>query len=444
MNTPERISQLAGRSRHPITSLLALRVWQAGAGLVTTLLAAHAMTPELQGWYYSLLSVASLYTLFDLGLSTVLVQLAAHSFIGLRWTSGNRLEGETQAHFKSLLGKSVRWYAIATVAFLVLLLPGGWVFFSEKASAGMSWKSCWFALCTLTAGGLIALPFLALVEGSGEIAQVYRVRLTTSILGSLACWAALVTGSGLWAVTMMPAMALCVPLVWLACCHRPLVAIARENPDKTYRWRQEVWPLQWRLAINWLCGYSITQINIPILFNMQGAIVAGQFGLSLTVVNTIGLVAQSWLLRRVPGMANAAATRDWRRLDRLFLRDFSITLSVCAAGVMTLLGLVWLMADQPIVHRLLPWPELLGLAIFACTSQFIGGLALQLRSFRREPLVWLTLIATLVTVPAALYATRHYSSAGLIAVLAGVNVTLNLPASIGIWYRCNRIWRATE
>jgi hypothetical protein len=49
----------------------------------------------------------------------------------------------------------------------------------------------------------------------------------------------------------------------------------------------------------------------------------------------------------------------------------------------------------------------------------------------------------LITVPAALFATRHYSSAGLVAVLAGVNVALNLPVGIAIWHRCNSIWRAT-
>jgi UDP-2,4-diacetamido-2,4,6-trideoxy-beta-L-gulopyranose hydrolase len=133
--------------------------------------------------------------------------------------------------------------------------------------------------------------------------------------------------------------------VWLARHHRRLVAIARDNPDETYRWRDEVWPLQWRLAINWLCGYLLTQINVPILFHTHGAVVAGQFGLSLTIVNTIGLISQSWLLRHVPGMAQAAAVRDWRLLDRLFWCDFGVTLGVFAAGATGFLGLVSLMAD---------------------------------------------------------------------------------------------------
>jgi hypothetical protein len=241
---------------------------------------------------------------------------------------------------------------------------------------------------------------------------------------------------------MAPAMALCIPLAWLARFHRPLVAIACDKPDENYRWSDEIWPLQWRLGINWLCGYLLTQINTPILFHTQGAVVAGQFGLSLTVVNTIGLISQSWILRRVPGMAQAAASRDWRRLDHLFWRDFGISLGVFAAGTATVIGMVTLFADYSAVHRLLPWPQLLGLFVFAFISQFIGGLALHLRSFRREPLVWLSLFGALITVPASFYAARHYSSAGLIAVLAGVNIVVNLPAGVIIWRRCNSIWRA--
>lgn len=444
MSVPESNAWWARRWSPDLVSILALRGWQAGAGLVSTLLAVHYLTPELQGWYYSFLSVASFYTLFDLGLSTALLQLGAHAFVGLRWGRGNRLEGARPARFEALLAKAVRWYAIAAFAFLVLFLPGGWFFFLTKASTGITWAPCWLTLCALTAGGLLVLPFLALLEGSGQISQVYGVRLITAALGSLACWIAFASGGGLWATTMAPAMALCVPLAWLAFRHRPLVALACNEPDSRYRWRDEVWPFQWRLGLNWLCASLLAQSNTPLLFYTQGAVVAGQYGLSVTIVNMIGLAAQSWLLRRVPAMAQAASMRDWRRLDQLFWRDFGIALAAFSFGSAALLGSVWLMAGQPVVHRLLPWPQLVGLVVIAFAAQTMGGLALQLRSFRREPLVWLNVFVTSVTLPAALYAARHYSSAGLIAVLGGANVALTVPIGIGIWYRCNSQWRTSR
>ncbi|MGN6652858.1 hypothetical protein, partial [Trinickia sp.] len=89
-------------------------------------------------------------------------------------------------------------------------------------------------------------------------------------------------------------------------------------------------------------------------------------------------------------------------------------------------------------------PQLVGLVVSAFTAQRMGGLALPLRSFRREPLGWLNVFVTSVTLPAALYAARHYSSAGLIAVLGGANVALTVPIGIGIWYRCNSQWRTSR
>lgn len=445
MSVPESSAGWWARRWSPeLVSILALRGWQAGAGLVSMLLIVHYLTPQLQGWYYSFLSVASLYTLFDLGLSTALLQLAAHAFIGLRWGRGNHLEGARSARFESLVGKAVRWYAVAALAFLVVLLPGGWCFFLAKASPGIAWAPCWLTLCALTAGGLVVLPFLALLEGSGQIAQVYGVRFATAALGSFACWITLAAGGRLWATTMTPAVALCVPLVWLALRHRPLVALACDAPAAGYRWRDEVWPFQWRLGLDWLCASLLAQSSTPLLFYTQGAVVAGQFGLSVTIVNMIALASQSWLLRRVPSMARAAATRDWRQLDHLFWRDFGITLGTFSFGSAALLGLIRLIGDQPIAQRLLPWPQLVGLVVIALTAQVIGGLAIQLRSFRREPLVWLNLFATSVTLPAALYAARHYSSVGLIAVLASANVALTLPIGIVIWYRCNSRWRTSR
>jgi len=47
-------------------------------------LVAHFLTPVQQAGI-TVFSVCRVYTLFDLGLSVVLVQLAAHLFVAIRW-----------------------------------------------------------------------------------------------------------------------------------------------------------------------------------------------------------------------------------------------------------------------------------------------------------------------------------------------------------------------
>ncbi|WP_158244290.1 hypothetical protein [Trinickia dabaoshanensis] len=421
--------------------VLSQRLWQAGAGLVTTVLAVHFLSAELQGWYYSFLSVAALYTLFDLGLSTVLVQVAAHAFAGLRWRADFTVEGEGSDHFRALVGRASRWYVVSAIAFAVLLLPGGLLFFGSKAGAAPHWLAQWIVLCSVTAAGLIFMPFLSVLEGTGRIIEVYAIRLAAAICGSLGAWAMLAAGENLWATAMVPTATLVIPIAWLLAYRRNLIAVAWQTAGREFAWRHEVWPLQWRLAVNWLCGYLLTQINTPVLFHTQGAVVAGQFGLSLTIVNIISLVAQSWLTRRVPAMARAAAQRDWAALDRLFVRDYAVSSAVAVAGAAVTLIAYGLLSHTAYVHRVLPFWELVALLGFMLANLLIGGLSTHLRSYRKEPLMPLIATTTLISTPVLIWAAARYSSAGLVAVLAAINICVNLPVAVVTWRHCNQTWR---
>jgi hypothetical protein len=423
-----------------LSSVLFLRLWQASAGLLTTLLVVYFLTPELQGWYYSFLSVVALYTLFDLGLSTVLVQVSAHAAVGMRWGNNLSCSGEGAVIFNALLGKALRWYLLLSVVFILLVLPCGYLFFSRQGS-DVSWRWPWGLLCLANAAGLIVMPFLAVLEGAGQIAAVYRVRLLQAILGSLACWAMLACGAELWAASMVALLAATTTFGWLLVRARSLLVTAWEQRGSVYDWRAEIWPLQWRMAVSWLCGYMLTQINIPILFHMQGAVLAGQFGLSLAVVNTLGLVCQSWFTRHVPLMAQAVVSRDWKRFDDVFFQDLVQSIAVFATGAFALLAGYQLFIRSPLVSRLLPFWPFAGLLVYAFVSLLVSAWATHLRSFRREPLLPLILFCTLLIVPGVLVATRLYSIYGMIAVLSMVYLLILLPLSWFIWRRCNRDWR---
>ena len=119
--------------RFDITVIFAQRLWQALSGLVTILLLTHFLTPIQQGWYYSFLSLAALYTLFDLGLSIVLVQFSAHLFINMKWLGKGRVLGESKEQFLSLVGQSLR-LCFSGWLFVFLMIPAGLIFFGEKDS----------------------------------------------------------------------------------------------------------------------------------------------------------------------------------------------------------------------------------------------------------------------------------------------------------------------
>lgn len=423
------------------------RFWQACSGLLSVIFITHCLSPELQGWYYSFISIAALYTLFDLGLSIVLVQVSAHQFVRLQWLPHGELSGEEVDGFKLLACWASRHYAVLAFAYLILAIPGGILFFYSHSSftgQKISWFAPWVLLASIMAVSIYQLPFFALVEGSGRVKEVYRIRLIQGVLGSLGCWAVLIAGGKLWAAVMAPVIGIMVVAVWLVRQYPLLVTCAFVKSNSDYNWGESVWPLQWRVGLSWLSGYLLTQIYTPVLFHFQGAVVAGQMGLTLTVANMLGLLAQSWLVRHVPAMAQAAATGDWTELDRLFRRDFILSTTAYLGGAAMLCMVYYSISQTNYIVRVLPFWPFAGLIAVVCINHVTGALATQLRSFKQEPLVRVTVAGSLVTVPLAIWAASAYSAAGVVASILGVQLCLILPATVRVWKKCNLEWRRTD
>lgn len=431
-----------------ITLILLQRLWQAAAGLVTMLFIAHFLTPIQQGWYYSFLSLASLYTLFDLGLSVVLMQISSHLFVGMKWLPGGSTEGGDPHPLWVLIGRSIRLYLLLALFFSLILVPAGWLFFWAKSGVTAlpfgDWLAPWVMLIFVTALSLLVMPYFSLIEGSGQVREIYAIRLAQGVLGSLTCWFVLAAGGGLWATVMAPGMSMAVAMFWLLKTKPTLLQTSLRISGRELAWQREVWPLQWRIGLRWICGYLLTQIFTPILFSAQGAVEAGQMGLSLTIANTLGLLAHSWIAQRVPAMARSAAMRDWESLDRLFNRNFLMSLVAFLGGAIILCTIHTLLRTTPYSGRLLSFWPFIGLFGVTFIGHINGALASHLRSFRREAFVWVSVVGATITVPAAIWVAGNYGAGGVVLVMFSVQFLLILPLTLILWQKYNRDWRLTD
>ena len=84
----------------------------------TVLLIVRYLSPVEQGYYYTLLSLVSLQMVFEMGLSFVIQQLAAHECIHLELDVDGSVSGDPVAHARlaSALRLSLRWYTVAAAA----------------------------------------------------------------------------------------------------------------------------------------------------------------------------------------------------------------------------------------------------------------------------------------------------------------------------------------
>lgn len=422
------------------------QAWMALAGPVTVIAIAHALDPVAQGFYYTFSSVLGIQIFFELGLGTVMVQMASHEWASLSRESGGRIYGSELAlsRLASIARLSMRWYGIAAFLLTVVLIIGGNWFFSGKADEhAISWLLPW-SILSVTAGlSLLITPILSIVEGCNQITSVYRIRLLQSIGSSVVIIAGLFCGWGLVSLAIGSVVRLCLTVICVVFEQRDFVRIFRKNPCAgRVNWRKEVWPFQWRIAISWLSGYFVFSLFVPVMFQFHGPIVAGQMGMTLSLVGAVESVACAWIITRVPEFGALIARRNFSTLDQLFVGSIKRSLATALLGSMIVVTTVVLLRMYLPVYadRLLPLLALILFVLYRIANVGISGLALYLRSHKQEPLVWVSVVSAVIIGLLTYFVGRDYGPLGVSVGLLLTTVLWTLPACLVVFFRCRRDW----
>lgn len=416
--------------------VVAQRSWQAIAGVVTVLLIAFKLNSDQQGWYYTFLSVAAFYTFFEMGLSSVVLQLASHQFVNLRWTQRGGVEGQGVDVYTSFFAQSLKVYAVSAITFFCVIFCFGWYLFGHRAlSEDFDWLGAWWVLVAVTALNMTTLPFFSIREGGGQFVEVYGVRLIQGVFGSLACWYVLIDGGFLWATVMLPLVSFTVFIIWItAFVPRTLCLLKDGWGSKAFSWISDIWPLQWRVGLGFISVFIWSQLSTPVLFYYQDAVAAGQMGLSLTIAHTVGLVAQSWIATSIPEIARAAALGNWELWNQLFrmrLTYASLIYMVLAFGVFFVGSII--SSEFGFSERVLSFSDFLLLFVFVFLNLVASALATQLRSLKKEPLALVFLLGALATVIGLFGVAPTYGSSGVVILMVAIQIFCVCPLSWMIW-----------
>ncbi len=425
-----------------LAAALGFRVWQGAAGIVTILLVGHFFSLDLQGCYYTFLSVLAFQTLSDLGLFIVIINVSSHEWAGLQLQADHSIAGDPAALSRLVsLGRQVGgWYGSAALISGAMVAAGGLWFFGRTIPLHVEWRQPWMILVALSTLSFCASPFVALLEGCNQVATVNRYRLGGAVVGSLAGWIAIACGLGLWALPLTVAAQVGRDVLLLGHRYnrffRPFLA---EPSGARVAWKEEIWPMQWRLGLQGLSQYVSTQLFNPVLMYYHGPAAAGRFGMTWVAVNGIQTVALAWIQARVPSFGMLAAQRDQRSLDRLWLRSSAWAVGAVVAGGLGLgLAIAVLEATRhPFASRLLPSELTLLLVFGVCCAQAIQGLAAYLRAYKVERL---TPVGVGSSVLAGSLAWLLGRTGGLTGVVAAYAIAMAgvLPLAILIWWERRR------
>lgn len=110
---------------------------------------------------------------------------------------------------------------------------------------------------------------LSIAEGCGFVAQVAKMRLFQTLTAALFAWLVLLSGFGLYANAATALATFAVGSLWIHRNFYHVIKAAIQCPDKSQQgnlWKDEILPMQWRIAISWLSGYFIFNLFNPVAF----------------------------------------------------------------------------------------------------------------------------------------------------------------------------------
>ena len=450
----KRILRLLGFDRAVTFGILA-RVWGLFSGPITMVVIATGLYPAQQGFYFTFSSLLALQTFFDLGLMFVIAQFASHEFVNLSWGRNGSLEGEPVAlkRFTDLLCKTVLWFGIAALLMIALLIPAGIIFFGQKGNVDFQWRLPWVLAVVGTALNLFIMPFFAIIMGSGDVVTANKRDLAGALLSSLLCWGVIVLHGGLYAAFAVNLGVLGISWGYLMTRRPELVKLAWKGLFGAKRrggeeqsglsWWSEIWPMQWRMAVSSGAAYFFFQLFNPVLFHFHGPIVAGQMGMTLTAANALLAGSMTVVNAKTPEFGKLIAVRDWQGLDRLFFRVIRHALLLVLVGAVVGFIAIWfLQAQFTIGNRFIPAGEAALLFGTACFQAAAGAFANYLRAHKKEPLMRMTIIASILQGAATWYLGKHYGVPGVTAGFFAITAFFVFPYVLFVWKRCRREWHA--
>jgi O-antigen/teichoic acid export membrane protein len=424
------------------------RFIQAGGSVVTLLFVAKSLTKIEQGYYYTFGSILAIQIFFELGLSNIITQFVAHETSNITWQDRISFSGPTESssRMSSLLRFTVKWFFVIAILLMTGLLIAGYAFFGNfsKGDNFVNWEIPWVILSIMTSLSLMVSPILAFFEGLGRTKDVAKIRLvqqTTQLFLILLFFS---LGFKLFSSPLAAILSFGIVPIWILSGDKKklLIFIWHKIDVFTVNYRQEIFPFQWKIALSWISGYFIFQLFNPILFATEGAVVAGQMGMTLAVLSGVLSVSMSWINTKVPLFSSLIAKKDFINLDLIFNRTLKQACFISALGLIGLIFSVLLMRylNFNLANRFLSPFYLSLLCISTFVNQIVSGFAIYLRCHKKEPFLIVSIVMGILTATSTMVLGKYFGIDGIVIGYTLLTVFVSLFWGSSIFIKKRKIW----
>lgn len=429
------------------------RVFQAFAGVVSIFFIATFLTGEEQGFFYTFGSILAIQVFFELGFTGIMTQYVAHEAVHLKLNKSYRYEGEDR--FKSRLSYLVRfcikWYAVIAALFLLVVIAVGFVYFYkfDQTGGSVSWQGPWLLLTFSTAVKLFQSPFTAIFNGLGMVKEMNQVIFYQQLIIPATQWILFACGVKLYVVgisSLLGVIVWCV-FVWKKSLWKILFGLFVEKTNEKLSYMKDIFPYQWKIALSWISGYFIFQLFNPVLFATEGAVVAGQMGMTLQVLNAIQAFAMSWEHTKIPLYSGLIEMKQYAELDNVFNKTVRQMLGVCFTLLVIMLLFVVILkktglsfGEKVLGDRFLDYLPMILMMIPILVNQLVGAWADYLRCHKKEPFLILSVVMGILCCCSTLIFGKLYGVIGITLGYCCLRLVVSLPWGYYIFLQKKKEW----
>ena len=376
-------------------------------GLLLIVLISRYLSKDSQGYYYTFNSVVALQIIFELGLSTVIIQFASHEMSALKYDfSARNIIGEklNKQRYLSLFQLAIRWYAAIALLIILVVGPAGYVFFTQENDIGVHWQGAWILLTIATAFNIFLVSMLSIAEGTGLVADVNKMRMYQALLAGVLAVIVLVSGFGLYATSAIAVSGTIIFSIFSYKYFKNIILQSfinkNEHNDGGISWLHEIFPMQWRIALSWISGYFIYFVMTPIAFKYFGAAYAGQLGMSLTLCNMVMATGLAWISTKYPRWGVMVSNKQQVELNKSFKKALIQSSCFVLAGLVGVYICLWLLklSGSNIGDRFLELKDFFFLSLAIIGNHLVACGATYIRAHKTEKMTLASCIMALLTI----------------------------------------------
>ena len=374
--------------------------WKILSGPVLLIFIPLFLSPQIQGYWFTFISVSAMAIFADLGFTNIVLQFSAHEFAYLRFNEKFEAEG-SELHLKRLASFFrfvAKWCAMMIGLTFPIILGAGFFLFLKKGE-GNFWIIPWMLYVAGSALNFFNNTLLSFFEGCGQVALVQRIRFVVSMCNTTIIILMMYFNCGLYALAVSIIISSSLILIFIRSKFEKFIfQLLSISKTSFYSWRKSFLQLFWKFALSFASGYFIFQLYTPLMFYFHGSEQAGKVGLSMALWTAAYSMSNVWMYAITPRINMLVSKKDWSNLDLIFKKSLLLSLATYIFGASLFFSVYFLFKGyipvvDKIIERFLPPVAMLTLAIAWFFQILINGYALYLRAHKEEPFMIISLIS---------------------------------------------------